>query len=277
VTIKTVREDLEPKGMKELSESKRRILSALVLAPLAILIILQGSPYFQIMLAVLGLAMIMEWTHLVTGYYFHLLASAVIINLTLLLILPQLFIWAVLPIFFLQLAMIYYGFECCSSRVAGLILGGSFYIFLSCAAFLYLPAPEIITILALVWSNDIGAYYFGRKYGVAKLCPGISPNKTWVGFLAGIVIGSLTGYISAQLFGLEKLAGYSLIPFVMVLSFVANGGDLLESAFKRYFGVKDSGNLMPGHGGILDRMDSLLGVGFTITLLNWLGGLFTPY
>jgi len=107
-----------------------------------------------------------------------------------------------------------------------------------------------------VWSTDIGGYVAGRTIGGPKLAPRISPNKTWSGFAGAIVGAVIFGGLVALLFGAEMplLAG----AFAGVLAIVAQMGDLFESAIKRKFGVKDSGRLIPGHGGMLDRVDGLI-------------------
>lgn len=123
-----------------------------------------------------------------------------------------------------------------------------------------------IAILAVVWATDIGAYFVGRSIGGARLAPSISPNKTWAGALGGIVAAASTGAVFARLAAGKSTAGdlsfaRTCIVFVvvaMVLAVVAIGGDLFESWLKRRAGVKDSGNLLPGHGGVLDRLDGLV-------------------
>ena len=115
--------------------------------------------------------------------------------------------------------------------------------------------------LFIVWATDIGAYLFGRRFGRHKLMPDVSPNKTIEGALGGI----LSAVVVAALF-LVFTANKGLFPYQMpvmlvltvLFSIVGQFGDLVESSIKRHYGVKDSGNILPGHGGILDRFDSLL-------------------
>lgn len=112
-------------------------------------------------------------------------------------------------------------------------------------------------LLVIVWTTDIGAYMIGRKFGKHKLWPVISPNKTWEGSLGGSVAAVILAaiYVSFVNTGYNSLL---LIIFAVILSIVGQLGDLVESAYKRHYGVKDSGKILPGHGGILDRFDSLL-------------------
>ncbi|WP_165004823.1 MULTISPECIES: phosphatidate cytidylyltransferase [unclassified Enterococcus] len=115
--------------------------------------------------------------------------------------------------------------------------------------------------LFIVWATDIGAYMVGRRYGQHKLSPDISPNKTIEGALGGIGSAVVVAFLYFLLFSAKDLFNHGM--FVMLLltvifSIVGQFGDLVESAIKRHYDVKDSGKILPGHGGILDRFDSLL-------------------
>lgn len=114
----------------------------------------------------------------------------------------------------------------------------------------------ILLLLGIVWSTDIGAYIAGRTIGGPKLAPRISPNKTWAGLIGGMVAATVLGYGIAYVLG----AGRPEIVLLLapVLAVVAQIGDLFESYFKRRGGIKESGDLIPGHGGILDRIDGLV-------------------
>jgi phosphatidate cytidylyltransferase len=109
--------------------------------------------------------------------------------------------------------------------------------------------------MALVWACDIGAYFAGRSIGGPKLAPTISPNKTWAGLIGGVLAATLFGAI-LQTFGLPL----HLVLATPLLAVLAQMGDLYESQLKRRAGVKDSGNILPGHGGVLDRLDGLVPV-----------------
>lgn len=122
----------------------------------------------------------------------------------------------------------------------------------------------IILVLALVWSIDTGAFIMGKTIGGPKLAPKISPNKTWAGFFGGIVFCLLS--VSLLIKKMNFDASSKFWVFVICSIFLAQGGDLLESWCKRYFNVKDSGSFLPGHGGVLDRLDSLLAVSFAIAV-----------
>ena len=114
----------------------------------------------------------------------------------------------------------------------------------------------VFFLLAAVWGTDIGGYVVGRAIGGAKLAPSISPGKTWAGFFGGMALAGLFGYLCCRAFDARRPeigAGLAL-----VLAVVAQIGDLFESYVKRRSGVKESGDLIPGHGGILDRIDGLV-------------------
>jgi phosphatidate cytidylyltransferase len=126
----------------------------------------------------------------------------------------------------------------------------------------------VLIVLAVVWATDTGAYVAGKLIGGAKLWPAVSPNKTWAGAAGGLVAGVLAGLVVAIILGLP--IGAMLILVCAGLSAAAGAGDLFESWVKRSFGAKDSGRLVPGHGGLMDRVDGLVfAAGFAV-LVGWL-------
>jgi phosphatidate cytidylyltransferase len=119
----------------------------------------------------------------------------------------------------------------------------------------------------IVWTTDSAAYGFGRMIGGPKLAPRISPGKTWAGLAGGVAAASVASVVFAYFLGGTSYAILGLIG--AVLSLVSQVGDLAESAIKRLFGFKDTSSLIPGHGGVLDRMDGLVAAAFTASLLAW--------
>lgn len=123
--------------------------------------------------------------------------------------------------------------------------------------------PGLVTgVLVVIWSNDVGAYFAGSTLGRTKLAPSISPNKSWEGVIGGLLLGLLVAWGYARIFGFAEGAWMGLAPLITLFGV---SGDLLESRLKRLLGVKDSGTLLPGHGGFLDRFDSL----FLVAPIAW--------
>lgn len=128
----------------------------------------------------------------------------------------------------------------------------------------------VFWVMIVTWATDICAYFAGRSIGGPKLAPRLSPNKTWAGLIGGMAGAAILGYAAARYFDLGS-------PFFFIgapMGAVAQGGDLYESWLKRRAGVKDSGTILPGHGGALDRLDGLLPV-ILVTFLIVAAGLWT--
>jgi phosphatidate cytidylyltransferase len=166
------------------------------------------------------------------------------------------------------------------------LLGGVFYVGLACFTLLIFSSPffgKIVTVLLLagVIGTDVGAYFAGRAIGGPKIAPGISPSKTWSGLFGGMLGAGLLMNIANAGFqyyrGLDKIWDHTVFLsfqwgwlFVtgMILAMVAQGGDFFESWMKRRAGVKDSGRLLPGHGGLFDRTDGLIAVAFIMGFIS---------
>ncbi|WP_028273590.1 phosphatidate cytidylyltransferase [Atopococcus tabaci] len=125
----------------------------------------------------------------------------------------------------------------------------------------------LFLILFVIWATDSGAYLIGRKIGKKKLAPAISPNKTVEGSLGGVAVAMLVAALYLTLVN-TGLPFWTMLALAAVVSVAGQLGDLVESAIKRHYGVKDSGSLLPGHGGILDRFDSLIFVMVLISVIN---------
>lgn len=241
-----------------------RVLTAAVLIPIVLVSLYLGGPVFLIFMAVYTLGAVVEFARLLR---FSLPASWAAGAAMVLPYYANLY-WQIIPwdiylILFLLIAaavLFVFNFTRCSFlQCAGLIFAGLFVPVLASTLFtirnmeqgLYLT----LAVFILTWGTDSGAFFTGMAWGRKKLAPAISPNKSWAGAIGGLI----TGVIIAVGFGLLiNVNVWGMILWGCVTATAGQLGDLCESAIKRYAGVKDSGNLFPGHGGFLDRIDSLL-------------------
>lgn len=153
------------------------------------------------------------------------------------------------------------------------LLFGSPYLILGILGFYELydySAMLGISLLLIIWSTDIGAYVSGKIIGGPKLAPSISPGKTWAGAIGGVISASLTAFI-ISVYMYDGVNG-AIISFFVFCSILGQVGDLLESKVKRYFNIKDSSKMLPGHGGFIDRLDSLIFVGLFLCAFYYLTG-----
>lgn len=130
----------------------------------------------------------------------------------------------------------------------------------------------VIFLFAIVWATDIVAYFVGRAVGGPKLAPRVSPKKTWSGAAGGMVAAVVAAVIVAHAAALTGL--FAIAMLAVVLSVFAQGGDLFESFLKRRFGAKDSGHLIPGHGGLMDRLDGFVTASIVAVLIGLARGGF---
>jgi phosphatidate cytidylyltransferase len=145
-------------------------------------------------------------------------------------------------------------------------------------ALVYLRLQEhgivlIFILIALVTAADIGAYFSGRAWGKSKLAPAVSPGKSWAGFWGGVASSGVFAIIAWLLLGQEQYGLWPVLGIALATSLASVLGDLLESMVKRQRGVKDSGRILPGHGGIMDRMDSMTAAApvfaLSLMLVGW--------
>jgi phosphatidate cytidylyltransferase len=254
-------------------ELKLRIVSGLILAAIVLAATWYGGLAFRILAVVIGLLIYYEWSK-ITGIARDWVANAVG--------------WiGEAAIAFLVLVG---NFEFAAGMLAGvtavgialIILQGTSRWFpaglfyagatgLALAAIRSDDRPGLYAMLfvfAVVWATDILAYFVGRALGGPKLAPSISPGKTWSGAIGGAVSAVAAGVVLVHFLlpGAEIIAAF----VALVLSVCSQSGDLFESFIKRKFGVKDSSRLIPGHGGVMDRVDGLIFACFSAFLLAWL-------
>lgn len=239
-----------------------RTLSALFLAPLFVAALWHGFPYANAMLALIATYLALEWVGMIRHQHMSttggLLAAtgAFIMGSIDIIGAPTALILALLGGLPAMLFSLHLSREKCLE-----ILFAGPYLFapLVCLAWSTIQAPQatehLIWLLGTIWLTDSVAYLGGRLIGGPKLCVRISPNKTWSGAFSGLLAALAFGYGLADHYKLEIT---NMLFLTGLLSVAVIIGDLFESAIKRFFNVKDSGNIIPGHGGMLDRMDGLL-------------------
>lgn len=247
-----------------------RLLSAIVLIPLTGIALVAGWIPFALLIALVMAGAYREWDNMITGRQDNW-PTVPIMGLIALIALAQPMngAWSSAAIFVLALV-----FAATTRkpnrpwRIAGLAFFG-----VATIAFLAIRGSSGVGIWAgvflvsVVWMTDIGAYFVGRIVGGTKLSPDVSPSKTWSGAAGGLACGTVSGLI------VWSLAGWAMdtpSPFVIgllisvIVSISGQLGDLGESAIKRRFSIKDSGDIIPGHGGLMDRIDSLTVAGIVL-------------
>jgi phosphatidate cytidylyltransferase len=261
----------------ETGSLRLRVLSALVLAPLPIVAIWFGGLLLSILTVLAAIVMAWEWGRLCGGDNAGVAASALIAAIAIAVIAASLWGLGVGVLLALTGALFVWQIAQHHRAAAPLWLAaGSLWVALPCIILLWLAKGDnasrgtLFWMLAVVWATDIGAYAIGRQIGGPLLAPKWSPRKTWAGLMGGVVCAALAGWAMAGVLGATPV-----LPLVLVsagLAIVEQFGDLAESVAKRRFGVKDASSLIPGHGGLLDRLDGLLAVIPAVALLTLLGG-----
>ncbi len=267
-------------GRLTVSENlKLRIASGAVLAAIAFGLAYAGPEPFAALVLVVALFVSWEWGHMVRGvgadlaFFIHAVAVTAAIGLA---VAGYAALGAaVLVTAAIILVPLVFG------RGARLSALGVFYVGLPAISLLWLRSNEpygfaaVVLVFAIVWCSDIGAYAAGRLIGGPRLWPKISPNKTWAGLIGGLAAGTAAAAIVAPLFAAEA-SPLRLALTGLGLSVVAQAGDLAESALKRLFGLKDASDLIPGHGGFMDRMDSIVAVAVAAALFAFVVDAHAP-
>lgn len=247
---------------------KQRVLSALLLLPLPVLALYYGTPWFELLCAAALTAMGAEWENLVLKRFTvsgMLIAVTGVACVFMLDDAPEI-AWTLPAVMTVALYAVVKKQNTEHQKLFAFGMAYSVYPMVS-LAYMLSNFGFICTLwlIGTVWAMDTGAYVFGKTIGGPKMCPKISPKKTWAGLFGGMLTSALWGLACAKCDGLTDFG------FVMgvsaVLGAASQGGDLFESWIKRYLGVKDSGNLIPGHGGIFDRTDALLAVAPIVVLI----------
>jgi phosphatidate cytidylyltransferase len=252
-----------PSGRGRSGDLRTRFLSALVLGPLVLLAVYFGGWIFQLLMLSFALLAAAEWVRLVEPHRSLLIASLAITAVGAILVADfvggvevSLVLATALTVALFATATVGHAEHC------RLLAFGIPYVVFGSIALLWVRGVDedglglLIYLLFAVWATDIGAYAAGRTIGGPKLAPRISPKKTWSGLIGGMISAALFGAGVALAFGAERPGFAALL--AAVLAVISQAGDLFESGIKRHFDVKDSGRLIPGHGGLLDRVDGLI-------------------
>ncbi len=256
-----------------------RIVSALLLGPSVLLLTVLGWPYFGLMATVLGGVLAWEWSRICgageltrAGY----LSVAAVVAALSAATLGELTLGGWFVLAGAMAAAVFGRSDTAQDRVSLWYASGVIYTAVPAMALVWMRnIPEqglglVLWLLFAVWATDIGAYAAGRALGGPKLAPRFSPNKTWAGLGGGVLSSAAVGAAAGAL--LPWSEPLSLAALSAVLALVAQSGDLFESWVKRHFGVKDSSNLIAGHGGFMDRLDGVLAAGLFLSLLVWAKG-----
>lgn len=249
-----------------------RFASAVALGAPFLLAVHAGTPYFDLVVIAAAALLAWEWSRLTGDGPGTGRRSAVFIAC------------ATACVVAASALSVSAGLAAAAAAAAGLLLwrrrqawlaAGIVYLTLPCIALLWLREHAadgrgiVFWLIAVVWASDVGAYFAGRILGGPKLAPAISPNKTWAGFFGGAGAAAVTGAVAGPLLGADRPV--LLIAVSVLLGISAQAGDLFESWLKRRFDVKDTSALIPGHGGVLDRVDGLMAAALLLALIGLTG------
>lgn len=251
-----------------------RVVSALVLAPLAVAAAWLGNWVFALFWLAAALLVLWEWIHLVAGPRHTLMfsASASALTVAALVEFRERPVAAALLIVLGAIASLIFAQRRHRLWVtAGIAYAGAMLL----APMLLRSDPDygffaIVLLFAVVWTTDVMAYFTGRALGGPKLCPPVSPNKTWSGAASGAICATGVAFALSRAARVGDPATIAIIG--LMLSVLAQLGDLLESWVKRRFGAKDASHLIPGHGGVMDRLDGFWAAATAACLVGLIHG-----
>ena len=251
--------------LSSLTSLQQRVISALVLAPIAVVALYYGGLYFLLFLVGAALIMAYEWCHASLekspGILTFLTAASIVGAI----------IFSYKYDLFQSIAVIILGsvlvvFAAITLKKKDRLIWawiGPFCIGLPVLSLLMLRGiPDMgfavtLGLFLVIWATDIGAYFSGKTIGGPKIAPAISPNKTWAGLIGGIISAMIVAYLVNRYLVDGQVATIWILGLGAICAILAQMGDFAESAWKRHFGIKDASNLIPGHGGVMDRLDGV--------------------
>ncbi|WP_336276846.1 phosphatidate cytidylyltransferase [Bartonella sp. CB178] len=266
-----------------MSDLVSRILTAVVFGSFALFLTWFGGAVFFLFVWLIGGFILYEWIG-ITGEKWNA-AQKILAGVFYLFFCPFL-IWGVSPLLVFFALIVFSGLLAIfgSGRNSGWVFSGFLYSSFPVEALSLLRGNEmlgfwvVIFLFAIVWGTDISGYFSGRTFGGPKLAQRFSPNKTWSGAIGGTIAGVFGGTLIAFCFLNASLGSFFVPLLAFALSAVSQVSDLGQSWLKRKFSVKDSGYLLPGHGGFMDRMDGLVGAAFFLYLIgSFMSGIDTPF
>ena len=253
-----------------------RVITAAVLAPPVLAAVYFGNPWFESLVTLAAAVMMWEWIRVCSNGEFGLQGLGLVAGLLIAVAAGHLFDYRAALAALAALGCVAVLSSWRSDRTRGLFLAlGVLLVGMFAIAFPYLrDEPSFgryltIWLVCGVWATDIGAYIIGKTVGGPKLAPRISPNKTWAGLAGGVAFASIWSIAWLSVPGGPQI--YWTVAGGVAIALLAQGGDLSVSVLKRRYGVKDTSGLIPGHGGLLDRLDGMLLPAVSIVLVNgWL-------
>ena len=263
--------------MAQLGDFRTRVLTASIIGPAALLCIWWGGYWWSglILFCMAGLGW--EWVRLCGGSS-RRMPGLLVPGVALLAATCAILGWPVLALVVLLAGASAAWAVAPSGGLPPFWLGfGVMYIGLAGVALLLLRhdpdagRDNVVFLFLVIWASDISAYLAGRSIGGPKLAPRISPNKTWSGSVGGLLGAISVGVVAAILIGSE-VSAWQVALVAALLGLATQSGDMFESWIKRRFGVKDSSGLLPGHGGLLDRLDGVLAASPVAALIALIGG-----
>lgn len=265
----------ESPSVQKKSGLLRRIISALLMLPVVIVIILQGGIIYSLFVALLTVLILYEWNGICQDRAFN---AAFVFQTVFALMLVyslhsgkyfDLYVYFI-PVGLLVAACIYFRMKLL------FVLLGLAYALLPAVSLIWIEQTvgglAVLWMMIVVWSMDTGAYFAGKTIGGPRMAPRISPNKTWAGLVGGTVAAVILGLVSARYLGFGYKSAI-IVPVTALLAIWSQIGDLAESALKRHFNVKDSGAIIPGHGGIMDRVDGVIFAAPAVVIFLYLLGM----
>lgn len=252
---------------------RKRVLSSLIAGPIAVGAVVAGSPYVELLSCGLLGVLLWEWSKMSKMSLWHPINGLVIFIMCCTLVEVSSFLLSLCSVVFVLSCLAFYYQSSIPFKSSLVLFSGPLYMGVGMIAILWLAKFTPLTLLwslLTVWATDTGAYAIGNLMGGPKLIPKISPGKTWSGFLGGSLVGSAVAVAMASFCHISTQDSLGLFGIAFFLTIIGHLGDILESGAKRFFKVKDSSQIIPGHGGLWDRLDSVLLVAIFVVILKGL-------